>query len=328
MKRLSLLITHYNEPFSVVRPLLMSIAMQQGVSLDDIEVVLVNDGLENAIRIQHTDSCPYEFKVVTIEHAGVSAARNVALDNASGEYVMFCDCDDMFLSVCGLYVLLNELAQGEYDVMTSLFVEETWNNERYVYVNHDNVDCTFVHGKVYRRQYLIDNNIRWNEELTIHEDSYFNCMCQRIADEKRIRRCDSAFWLWKYRADSVCRRDPKYLLKTYPKMILSNRRMVEQFIQRGMKVEAEYYVTSMIFGTYFKLNCAEWLDEANKEYLDAVERDMAAYYKDFLPLLESTDELMRVEIVRDMKNRAYFDGLVIETFTFENWLDKLKQLSL
>ena len=41
------------------------------------------------------------------------------------------------------------------------------------YINRER-DSTFVHGKVHRRQYLLDQRIRWNPALTIHEDSYFN----------------------------------------------------------------------------------------------------------------------------------------------------------
>ena len=43
------------------------------------------------------------------------------------------------------------------------------------------MDSTFVHGKVHRRQYLIDKEIRWNDALTIHEDSYFNILCQNLS---------------------------------------------------------------------------------------------------------------------------------------------------
>lgn len=71
-----------------------------------------------------------------------------------------------------------------------------------VYINHD-MDSTFVHGKVHRRQYLIDNNIRWNDSLTIHEDSYFNCLCQRLANE--LKYSQTSFYLQRWRDASACR---------------------------------------------------------------------------------------------------------------------------
>lgn len=45
------------------------------------------------------------------------------------------------------------------------------------------MDATFVHGKVFNRQFLKDFNIKWNEDFTIHEDSYFNYLCQACSRE-------------------------------------------------------------------------------------------------------------------------------------------------
>jgi len=59
-----------------------------------------------------------------------------------------------------------------------MFIEESRNPEtkEIVYINHE-MDSTFVHGKVHKRDYLLDKNIKWNNNLTIHEDSYFNILC-------------------------------------------------------------------------------------------------------------------------------------------------------
>lgn len=85
----------------------------------------------------------------------------------------------MFYNACGLWIIFREIDNGGFDSLMSAFIEETRNpqTKEIVYINHD-TDSTFVHGKVHKRQYLIDNKIRWNDSLTIHEDSFFNCLCQ------------------------------------------------------------------------------------------------------------------------------------------------------
>ena len=98
------------------------------------------------------------------------------------------------------------------------------------------MDSTFVHGKVHRRKFLIKNKIRWNENLTIHEDSYFNCLCQRLA--KDLKYSQSSFYLWKWRDDSVCRHDDKYILKTYNNMLDSSDALVTEFSSRNMREDA------------------------------------------------------------------------------------------
>ena len=64
--------------------------------------------------------------------------------------------------------------------------------EQIVYVNRD-MDSTFVHGKVHRRRYLLKNKIRWNDNLTIHEDSYFNILCQNLTENAKY--CPFPFYL-------------------------------------------------------------------------------------------------------------------------------------
>ena len=102
---------------------------------------------------------------------------------------MFCDADDMFFNVCGLYIVFREIDKnGGFDSLVSVFVEETRDpkTKEIVYINRE-MDSTFVHGKVHRRKYLLNNNIRWNNSLTIHEDSYFNCLCQKLS--KDVKYC-------------------------------------------------------------------------------------------------------------------------------------------
>ena len=71
---------------------------------------------------------------------------------------MFCDADDMFCNVCGLYIIFREIyLNGGFDTLVSAFMEESRDpltNEP-IYINHD-MDTTFVHGKVHRRQYLLN----------------------------------------------------------------------------------------------------------------------------------------------------------------------------
>ena len=92
-------------------------------------------------------------------------------------------------------MMFREMELG-FDSMVSAFIEETRNpmTNEVMYITHD-IDSTFVHGKIHCRQYLIDQKIRWNEKLTIHEDSYFNCLCQKLSSN--VKYCQTPFYLWK-----------------------------------------------------------------------------------------------------------------------------------
>ena len=313
--KLQILIPQYKETEEVVKPLLDSIALQQSVDFNEIGVIICNDGSDVILSKDFLNSYPFKIEYHMCEHRGVSATRNACLDRATAEYVMFCDADDMFFNVCGLYIIFREINGGGFDSLVSVFTEETRNpeNGEIVYINRE-MDSTFVHGKVHRLKYLKNNNIRWNDSLTIHEDSYFNCLCQRLTPE--VKYCPMPFYLWKWRDESVCRHDPKYILKTYNNMLDSNTALVKEFLDRRRMDDARFFATSMIFDAYYTLNKKEWIEQENKEYRDAVEDRFADYYQEFKGLYESIDEKIKMQIVEELAKQLRLMGKHIRVSYF------------
>lgn len=319
-KKLEILIPQYKETESIIKPLLDSIEIQQNVDLkNDVGVIIVNDGTDVHLSKEFLSKYTYNIDYYLNDHKGVSATRNACLDHSTADYVMFCDADDMFYNACGLYIIFREIEMGGFDSLVSAFIEESRIPEtnEIVYINHD-MDSTFVHGKVHRRQYLLDNNIRWNEKLTIHEDSYFNCLCQKLARD--LKYSQTSFYLWKWRDDSVCRSDFKYILKTYNNMLDSNEALVEEFIKRQRIQDAQFYVTSMIFDAYFTMNKNEWINQENREYRKATEKRFKNYYKKFEQLFFSIPNDIKAQIIMGIKNRMFGEGLLMESITFEDWI--------
>lgn len=319
-KKLEILIPQYKETEEIIKPLLDSIEIQQNVDLkNDIGVIIVNDGTEVHLSEDFLSRYTFDIQYHLNKHKGVSATRNACLDFATADYVMFCDADDMFYSACGLYIIFREINNGGFDSLVSAFIEESRmpNTKEVVYINHD-MDSTFVHGKVHRRQYLIDENIRWNDKLTIHEDSYFNCLCQKLA--KELKYSPTSFYLWKWRDDSVCRNDFKYILKTYNNMLDSSEALVEEFLNRNKLQEAQFYATAMIFNSYFTMNKSEWINQENLEYRHATERRFKDYYTKFKYLFDSIPSEVKAQIIMGIKNRMFGEGLLMESITFEDWI--------
>ena len=324
--KFQILIPQYKETDEVVKPLLDSIAIQQNVDMNEIGVIICNDGSGVFLSDELLKAYPFKIEYYKEEHRGVSATRNACLEHATADYVMFCDADDMFYNACGLYIVFREFQNDGFDTLMSVFLEESRNpanKNEVVYINHD-MDSTFVHGKVHRRQYLIDNNIRWNDSLTIHEDSYFNCLCQRLAPEQRAKYCPTPFYLWKWRDESVCRHDPKYILKTYNNMLDSSTALVKQFLNRTRKEDAQFFVGNMVYDAYFTMNKKEWIDQENKEYRDNTERRFAEYYREFKQLFNDIPEQVRFQLVSGIRNRMYAEGLLMESITFDSWIQHIE----
>lgn len=324
--KLQILIPQYKETQEIINPLLQSIALQQNVDLkNDVGVIICNDGSDVLLDENYLNSFPYEIKYIKNEHKGVSAARNACLKAATADYVMFCDADDMFCNVCGLYIIFREMQNEGFNALISVFIEETRNfqTNEVVYINRE-MDSTFVHGKVYRRTFLIYNNIYWNDNLTIHEDSYFNCLAQKLSGD--VKYCQMPFYLWKWRDDSVCRHDPKYILKTYNNMLDSNTALVQEFLNRGRPQDAQFYITSMIYDAYFMMNKDEWLNQENQSFRNKTEIRFKEYYLKFKDQFEKIPQEQKSQIIVGMKNRFFQEGMFLESITFDDWIRHILQL--
>jgi len=323
--KLDILIPQYKEDKEVIKPLLDSIAIQQLVNFNDVGAIIVNDGSDVLLDEEWLKTYPFKITYLKNEHKGVSATRQAALDHSKADYVMFCDADDMFCHVCGLWIIFNEMKIG-FDSLVSCFMEETkMPNEEHTFINREQ-DSTFVHGKVHRRRYLLEQNIRWNPNLTIHEDSYFNILCQRLS--QNVKYCPTPFYLWRWRDESVCRNDFKYILKTYNNMLDSSTALIKEFQKRNKLDEACFYSTSMIYDAYFTMNKDEWINQDNKEYRDNTEKRFAEFYKNFSSLMDRVPQQTKGMILQGLKNRFFGEGMFLEKITFDDWIKHITEAYL
>lgn len=320
---LQILVPHYHETAETVTPLLDSIAISQNVDFGEVGVLICHDG-EDIGDLAFERKYPFEIKQFSIPEKGVSAARNALLDASTAEYIMYCDADDMFFNACGLYIVLQGIKQWHFDSLTSCFTEETrMPNGEIVYVNHEK-DNIFVHGKVHRRQYLIDNNIRWNENLTEHEDQFFNAQCQSYSS--KVKYCPISFYLWKWNDNSKCRHDPLFILKTYAQVIDANDALVGEFLKREMEDRAMLHATSLIFDAYYTMSKPEWVNQKNKEYRRSTELRFADYFRKYKYLWDETPENKKMSISNTVRSRSVMEGMRMEEITIDQWLKHIQRL--
>ena len=89
-------------------------------SYKNIEIIVVNDGSpDNSQKIIDEYSKEYkEVKSYTKENGGVSSARNLGLDKATGDYVMFVDGDD-YVSKDIISKLIEDIKKEKCDIACS-----------------------------------------------------------------------------------------------------------------------------------------------------------------------------------------------------------------
>ena len=204
---LDIIVPHYNEAWEIGEKLFRMMDLQRGVDFNDFRVFLIHDG--TAPFPEETFS-GFKYKVdqVTIPHGGVSAARNAGMDSATADWIMFCDFDDMFSGVYALRDILTVLPKAEeFDVlwMQTLTEDLVEGGTGEVYFTPEKKNWVFTHGKLYRRQYLIGNDLRFNEEMAFQEDSEFNGRIIARLDFHRIGKIatKTAPYIWIRRPSSV-----------------------------------------------------------------------------------------------------------------------------
>lgn len=342
-RKLDLLVPHWQETAEEMEPLLDSVALQRNVDLNEVGVIIAFDGPEaSELPLDKwRERYPFAIEDVHPEKGGVSHTRNAAFDASSAEYVMWCDADDMFCDICGLSIIFREMDAPPnpqelavsgltaaqvgtgFDVLVSCFREETKDQDgNTVYVNRDN-DSTFCHGKAMRRKYLIDNKIRWNDKLVIHEDSFFNILARECAQPLRAKYCPLPFYLWCWRDQSVCRHDPKYILKTLRNMIASNDALVDEFTKRMMTEKANLYFVMICWDCFYTMNKAEWRDQENQEYREATEKCFAAHFRKHKAKWDAVPETDKLMISQGIRQRSIQEGMLMEAITCEQWLKRI-----
>lgn len=164
-------------------------------TMKDCEFIFVDDGSkDNSGKIiQEYQKKDSRIKLITQENQGVSAARNIGLEVAIGEYVGFVDADD-FIRNNMLEVLYKEASTNNLDVIISNFEMEINGVKREVRYNFpmgtkldkkninklilpyfiEKEDLNTVWNKLYKRELIISYNIQFLLNMDLGEDREFN----------------------------------------------------------------------------------------------------------------------------------------------------------
>lgn len=312
--KIDILIPYYNEPLAVLDNLLISIAQQQGVDFRNVVVSIFNDG-GRAIPTQFFRGRPFTITYHEGEHRGVSSTRNRLMELSYGEYLMCCDADDMFTDMLGLSYVFDAMKKG-FDVFNSSFYEEGRRKGDPIYKKRNN-DVFFVHGKVFRRQYLVENNIRWNDEFIYSGDSYFLGLALRTT--KKHVYCSTPFYMWKWNPNSICRREKNHYEKEFDMKLRVTSALIDELMRRGLTEDARYFALFVVYDAYYIMQTDGW-EAMPVSDRDARRKQFREFYRKYEKMIDEADKRMRLSVIKTAKNNQFFRGNIMEKITYANWL--------
>lgn len=175
---------------------------------ENFEVILINDGSKDKSEDVCKEMVKKDSRVSLYNqvNSGVSVARNLGIDKSSGDWLVFIDPDD-WVDKDYLLNFYNSIEENvdiiicddivefpKKSIINNIFIEScefvgnkkddlllqffSKNSCSYFPQNHD---CSSPWGKIYRKEFVLKNGIRFEPELRRAQDKVFNLYAFELA---------------------------------------------------------------------------------------------------------------------------------------------------
>ena len=180
----------------------------------DFELLLIDDGSTDssgAICDEYAEK-DTRVRVFHKENGGVSSARNLGLDNARGNWIMFVDGDD-WIAPNTLIQILCKADETNADVVIvdfefacpnkkDLYTASTWNDDKTTSLNHYIISVwNCIWGNIAKRSLYAKNQLFCPQGVTYCED--FHLMVRLCYYAKKVVNIHQPFYYYRQQEASV-----------------------------------------------------------------------------------------------------------------------------
>lgn len=303
----------------------------QSIGFENIELILVDDCSTDSSRDIISEYANKFNNIIPIfaktNHGMASYGRNVGIEKATANYVMFFDNDDLLDSkLCEKLfdLIIKENADlaccnrviddGKSEVSYS-FNENLTEGKDYLILENDDV-VTFnnilIHGKLFKRSVLIDSNLRFHEDKP-SEDFIFCTEC--FLHIKKIVYLDKYYgYRWNIVDSSVSHSNDEYMIGN----IDASRYLFNQLKKFNKDEFAPIifkFTLSVIFRYCFTLNDNKKIKDVLKKLYDFEEELNFSIEKDLLYI-----NIINYFVIRKHFSIATFIIRIMGTMVHSNFI--------
>lgn len=304
MGKISVIIPTYNVE-NVVGVCIESVRNQ---TYQDLEIIIVDDGSTDGTLDVIKKYADYNSNIIIIrqKNLGPSAARNVGIHAANGEYIFFVDGDDWLEPDC-LEKLLNRYHQENADVVECGYFQNDINDileypKKYdAIAGKDEILAEHLRGKI---SFLVWNKLYRTElirEIKFEEGAEYEDVlwtCKVLLRLDRIVSVRNPLYHWRVRLGSISRRcfDERHF-KSLEHFYMRSK-ILEEFQWGGVKCLARL---SVITECYFELRNA--LNTEDKALIQKAKEHSYRYYKSSLLKL---NDFLRLHPIKSKLKYVYY----------------------
>ena len=301
MPKLSIIIPVYNAE-QYIKPCLDSILQNSKESLSKTEIIVINDGsTDKTLKILESYNQHKNIKIHTIKNQGVSAARNLGISLAKGEWVTFIDADDTVNSNFSKVVSLVEDSKSSFIIFSNYDIKTT---DKKILTTQTLQSSMYLSGpwsKIYNRQFLIKHKILFEKDILMGEDMLFNL--EVIQNSDAIESYKMGFYNYRQNNNSATRRfnqkiieSDKNFYKKLEKILIKPHVPQEEMIQL-IQNEKSRAILSLLTRISYSKN----IDEA-KSFYKKIDVD---YYDPHLSMFSGVKKIVVYLFLKKRYNLIY-----------------------
>ena len=286
-------------------------------SYKNIEIILIDDGSkDNSGKICDTykrkDS---RIKVIHKENAGVSEARNLGIQKATGRYLCFVDADDFVMNDYIEY-MHQLIVKESSDIavctkMFSNFNEEQSSDEMIEVLDRENAIIRIlnyrmpigVYSRIFKKDLIKDDGIKFLKDIYMGEGFNFNVACFQKAKKVII----SNYKVYYYRRDNTTSATSDFSIKKCENSLYAMKVMNNNLLIRTNRVINSWkYAVWRTYSDAFDYMC---LGNGKKENIEK--------FKEYKYYIKNNYKIYKkVDISKKDKYRAILMGIFPEIIPF------------